>query len=205
MLPPGAGFRTARPIRSDKQAWAVDGWEAWEWLAGQPDESRVAEIVLAGAAFHQALAHLPRPHFLDTADDPWARADRIAWEEQPAPPNEALRRLHAAFAPVAEPSQMIHGDLLGNVMFEEHEAPAIIDWAPYWRPAAWGGAIALADAACWHGLSVERMCSLAGGLPEGRQLLIRALSFRIATVELLGHWGDEMAARHEPVIAAALR
>lgn len=196
-----SGFRTPRPVPARSGGWSVDGWEAWQWLPGQADESRVADVLRAGAAFHAALASHERPGFLDVADDPWARADRIAWEEEPAPANDTLRRLAAAFRPVAEPSQIIHGDLLGNVMFAPGHPPAIIDWAPYWRPTGYADAIVVADASCWHGLAAARMRQLLGG---DRQYLIRALAFRIATFELRGVWDARMAQRHGPAVDAAL-
>lgn len=197
-------FRTPRPIVARSGSWSVDGWEAWQWVPGGTDESRVDEVRATGAAFHEAIRELRRPGFLDVADDPWARSDRIAWEEAALPRERTLERLADAFAPVTAPSQMIHGDLLGNVMFAQGHPPSIIDWAPYWRPAGFADAIVLADAACWHGLDVQEMRRSAEGVPEGRQLLIRALVFRIATFHLLGRWDAQMEAHHEAAIEVAL-
>lgn len=199
------GFRTPRPIRSRSGGWTVDGWEAWQWLPGHTDVTRVVDILAAGAAFHEAIVDLGRPSFIDAAHDPWATADRIAWDEEQRPEASDLRsRLTDAFRPVDAPSQIIHGDLLGNVMFEAGQPPTIIDWAPYWRPTGFAAAIVLADAACWHGLDAMAMRTFADDLPEGRQLLIRALVFRIATLEILGGWDAAMEARHAPIIDAAL-
>lgn len=203
-LPHSAGFRTPRPIPARSGEWTVDGWEAWQWLPGAADEMRVSDVLDAGEAFHHAVRGLDRPDFLDRADDPWARSDRIAWEEEELPPVRTLQRLATAFQPVSAQPQIIHGDLLGNVMFEPGQPPVIIDWAPYWRPVGFADAIVLADAACWHGLDPAEMIRLAEARNEGRQLLIRALVFRIATFELLGRWDDRMLSRHAPVIEAVL-
>lgn len=194
-------FCTPRPVPAHSGGWSVDGWEAWQWLPGSADESRVSDVLRAGAAFHAALASLDRPAFLDASDDPWARADRIAWEEEPMPENETLRLLEAAFRPVLDPSQIVHGDLLGNVMFAPGRPPAIIDWAPYWRPTGYADAIVVADAACWHGLPPRRMHEL---LNTDGQYLIRALAFRIATFELLGAWDAQMEERHRAAVEFAL-
>lgn len=204
-LPHSAGFRTPRPIATRSGAWTLDGWEAWRWLPGAADETCVTDVLDAGDAFHQAVRGLDRPDFLDHADDPWARSDRIAWqEEEPPAANATLRRLIAAFRPVSATAQIIHGDLLGNVMFEPGQPPVVIDWAPYWRPVGFADAIVLADAVCWHGLDPADMIRLADARNVDRQFLIRALAFRIATFELLGHWDDRMQARHAPAIEAAL-
>lgn len=203
-LPHTAGFRAPRPIRAITGEWSIEGWEAWQWLPGATDESRVADILAAGSAFHAAVAHLDRPDFLDVSDDAWSRSDRIAWEEERMPEDDVLRRLSDAFRPVDASSQLIHGDLLGTVMFEEGAPPTIIDWAPYWRPTGYASAIVVADAACWHGLSIDCMRTMVDGIPEGRQHLLRALVFRISTLLLNGHWGSEIRARHEAVVGAAL-
>lgn len=48
------------------------------------------------------------------------------------------------------------------------------------------------------------MLRLADERPDGRQHIIRALVFRIATFQLLGVWDAEMEARHAPAVTAAL-
>lgn len=102
------GFRLAAPIA------VRDGWLATRRLPGEPDPSDWAGVLAAGRAFHRAVAHLPRPSCLDLRDDPWARADRVAWGEmalrfQPSFADLAAR-LRRALSPMG-PSQLVHGDL----------------------------------------------------------------------------------------------
>ncbi|WP_166979647.1 hypothetical protein [Paramicrobacterium fandaimingii] len=203
-LEPNRGFRMSRPIPAADGNWVYGGWEAWEWLAGEADESRAVAVIAAGAAFHEAIAHLPRPAFIDHSDDAWSNADRMAWGENPLPRGSFMRSLEREFQPVHSLSQVIHGDLLGNVLFAPDLPPAIIDWAPYWRPAGLGAAIAAVDAASWHGWRADRLAELGGGIPEWRQLLVRALAFRIATLHNLDAWSAEMDERHEPVVNAVI-
>lgn len=194
-------FTVPRPIPDDRGAWVRDGWEAWEWIPGTADESRVDEIVHAGAAFHRSIEALPRPAFIARSDDPWSRADRMAWGEDALPRVEVLDLLATAFRSVGSASQVIHGDLLGNVMFAPGRPPALIDWAPYWRPSGTGPAIAVVDAVCWHGQPLDRIGD-DHGVSEWGQLLVRALAFRIATLHLLGAWNQAQIERHRPVAAA---
>lgn len=100
--------------------------------------------------------------------------------------------------------QVIHGDLLGNVLFAEGHPPTVIDWAPYWRPVGLGDAIVVADAVCWHGTPVEALAKLGGNVPEWPQLVLRALTFRIATSYLRGVWNSAEASRHAPAVDAAV-
>jgi uncharacterized protein (TIGR02569 family) len=171
-------------------------------MPGKADESRVLDVVRAGIAFHHAISALPRPAFIDTSDDPWARADRIAWEEAPLPADAMLEHLAAQFHPVESPSQLIHGDLLGNVLFAEGEPPTIIDWAPYWRPVGLAAAIAAVDAVCWHNAPIELLPVVGRDIAEWEQLLVRALTFRMATLHLRDAWSPSLADRHAPVTDA---
>ena len=195
------GFTVPRPIRDDRGNWVHDGWQAIEWIPGVADETRVGDVVRAGDAFHRAIAGLPRPSFIGASYDPWSKADRIAWGEATPPADELLELLVAEYRLVNTPSQVIHGDLLGNVLFAEGRPPAIIDWAPYWRPPGLGAATAVVDAACWHGYSLDALAD-HHGIPQWRQLLLRALVFRMTTLHLLGYWDDPQAGRHKPVAAA---
>ena len=231
-------FRAPRPVATRDGAWRAGEWEAWEWVPGRSDPTRVEDVIRVGTAFHRAVAHLDRPASLDTvrgvdadrsvdadrgldadrgvdADrglDAWDRADRMAWGAEPLPREPSLDRLAAAFRPVRAPSQLVHRDLLGNVLFADGRPPAVIDWSPTWRPAAFGAAIAAVDAVCWHGLPVGRLDGLGDlaldGLPSEDaaaawpQLLIRALAFRIATLHLLGGWDAAGTDRHRQVIDA---
>jgi uncharacterized protein (TIGR02569 family) len=76
---------------------------------------------------------------------------------------------------------VVHGDLLGNVLFAPGEPPAIIDWPAYHRPPAWAAAVAVTDALVWHQADPEVIPRWAGHFPEWPQMLIRALIYRLAT------------------------
>jgi hypothetical protein len=146
----------------------VDGWVVTPFLEGRHEPGRWLEIIEAGRRFHAALPDVRPPY----VDDPWARADRVAWQEAPYP---AVDDLLAALEPVAETPALIHGDLTGNVLFHDTLPPAIIDFAPYYRPPTYADAIVVADALCWEGAA----SSLAGAVPK--QFLLRALIYRGVT------------------------
>ena len=99
-----------------------------------------------------------------------------------------LRSLLAALRPVRLPSQLIHGDLGGNVLFADGEPPAVIDFSPYWRPAGLALAVAAVDALMWGGASPAALDELDGE-PELDQLLARALVYRLVT-EIVFRRGD---------------
>ena len=143
-------------------------------------------MLRAGIAFHAAIAHLPRPAFLDRRDDPWSYRDRVAREELPIDADpaalELLTPLAGARRPVDLAAQVVHGDLAGNVLFAAGLPPAIIDWPAYWRPASWALAVAVADALCWYGATPD-LAARWSHQPAWGQMLVRALIYRIATHE----------------------
>ena len=196
---PLAGFRLARPRRAADGSLSVDGWCATEHVTGTHEARRWPEIIAAGERFHAALREIPRPSFLDQRSDRWAISDRVAWGEISAsefPDVRHVPELVSALRPVSAPSQLIHGDLTGNVLFDSGQPPAIIDFSPYWRPTAYASAIVVADALVWEGAGRQVLDAVAH-ISEFGQYLARALIFRAVT--------DWIASQEEPANSAADR
>ncbi|MFI7588619.1 hypothetical protein ACIB24_16230 [Spongisporangium articulatum] len=178
------GFRLAAPARTRTGAWTCAGWSATHRVEGhEPDFSdgtTWSAILAAARAFHRAVGHVERPGFLASREDSWARADRVAWGEADAgfrPEfDDLVRRLRPALAPLGR-SQLVHGDLTGNVLFAVGMPPAIIDISPYWRPPAYAEGVVVADALCWHAAPA----SLLETLDVPVAAVARALLFRMAT------------------------
>ena len=194
---PSAGFRLARPRRAADGSLCVDGWCAAEYVTGTHEARRWPEIIAAGERFHAALRGIPRPAFLDQRFSRWAISDRVAWGEIPAsefPYVRHLPELVSALRPVTAPSQLIHGDLTGNVLFDSPQPPAIIDFSPYWRPTAYASAIVIADALVWEGADRQVLDAVTHICDFG-QYLVRALIFRAVT--------DWICSQEEPANSAA--
>jgi uncharacterized protein (TIGR02569 family) len=187
-LPEEEGFRISRPIRSRSGTWAVGGWCAWQPVEGVHHFSgRWSDVLSTGRRFHLALRDVPRPAFLDDRDDVWSAGDRAAWEDDvPTVIHDELRPLVRAFAsyrtPSELPSQVIHGDLTGNVLFAPGAAPAVIDFVPYFRPVQFALAVVVADAIAWHHASYElvRLLPAAG---DPHSMLARAAIYRLVAAD----------------------
>ncbi len=195
-------MRLARPVRSTDGRYVVAGWRADTFVAGTP-EPRHDEVVSAAVRLHEATAKLERPRFLTQPPvAPWAdvdvfiAADRAAWEERPLhslPPGarvspgsadgqrsiELINQLAALRKPTKSPSQLVHGDLYGTVLFAGTAAPGITDITPYWRPASWAAGVVVVDALSW-GEADDGLIERWSPLPEWPQMLLRALMFRLA-------------------------
>ncbi|WP_067497668.1 hypothetical protein [Actinoplanes sp. TFC3] len=203
-LPQTSDFRIARPIRSKEGHWISYGWEATRFVPAQPDPQRVDDVIRAGEAFHAAVANVPRPSFLDTRSDPWANGEWLAWDGPHRPagfarrPSGLLDDLLAIREDVDLPEQMVHGDLIGNVLFAGQAVPVVIDWAAYWRPPAWAYAVVVVDAMVWHGFDVM-LARRYEHLPAWGQMLVRAAVFRLATWSAAG-WSGEPEEAYRPVV-----
>jgi uncharacterized protein (TIGR02569 family) len=190
------GFRLARPRTAADGSLRVDGWCASEYLAGAHEPGRWSETIEVGDRFHRALDGIPRPRFLDDRTSAWAIGDRVAWGEISSAEFlevRHLRALAAAVRPVAAPSQIIHGDLCGNVLFHEELAPAIVDFSPYWRPACYASAIVVADALLWQGAD-RQILDEVRDIEDFGQYLLRALIFRLVSEWLLARSESRAAA-----------
>lgn len=196
------GVRLARPVRSTDGRYVVAGWRADTYVAGAP-EPRHDEVVSAAVRLHEATAKLERPRFLTQPPvAPWAdvdvfiAADRSAWEERPlyslsqgarvAPASadgqksiDLINQLGPLRRPTKSPSQLVHGDLYGTVLFAGTAAPGITDITPYWRPPAWAAGVVVVDALSW-GDADDGLVERWKPLPEWSQMLLRALMFRLA-------------------------
>lgn len=176
-------FRVSTPVRTTDGAFIADGWTAWRYESGSQRERWWPEIIEVGRQFHRALAMEPEPPFLRGRTDPWSIADKVAWGELPATEHASDRHLShllAALAPVHGRMQLVHGDLTGNVLFDDHLPPLVIDLSPYWRPPAFASAIVVADAVAFEGADSDIVEPLLDD-PDFAQCLLRALIYRIVT------------------------
>lgn len=213
---PEVGFRSPRPVAATSfSSWTVDGWAAWSWLAGvHQKQGRWKDILDVGQAFHVALADVDRPEFLDRRTNPWAAGDLAAWGEAPRTcRHEDLATLVERFAATLRPlelrSQLIHGDLGGNVLFAPGLAPAVIDFTPYWRPAGFALAVVIVDAVAWEGAPVS-IVDHVQHVKQLDQLIARAAIYRLVTADRTARNRDDIEANvraHAPLagLCAQLR
>jgi len=176
-------IRQSLPMTSRTGELVVDGWTAFPVLEGEHRAGNWVQIAEVAGEFAELYRGVDRPAFLDERTHAWARADRLAWGEGPLPQFDdapLLTDLLDARRFVSDPSGIIHGDLAGNVLFDDTTAPAVIDLTLYWRPVRYAIAIVAVDAVCFEGAPFSLLEKIEPSDHFG-QHLVRALIFRIAT------------------------
>lgn len=103
--------------------------------------------------------------------------------------------------PSGSVSQLIHGDLSGNVLFAPGLPPAIIDFSPYWRPPGFAYAIAAVDGVLWHGEG-KALLRRAADEEGGVDVVVRALLFRLIALNERSRF-DPRALDELPQVRAA--
>lgn len=177
---PEKGFRISKPLKTKTGAWITqDGWTAWSFIEGNHQfEDNIPQTIEGIMSFHKALEAIPKPDFLTTANDPYNKADKYTFDEINIVINPQLENLVNSLQILKKPlislsNQLIHGDLNpDNILLTENRPPAIIDLAPYWRPADFS----LAVYAYWIGPyrnHPERL-KYFKSIPQFDQLLLRA-------------------------------
>jgi uncharacterized protein (TIGR02569 family) len=206
-LPPSADLRVIRPVAAVDGRWVVDGWAAYEHLEGAERGGDWRAALDVSHRFHALVASVPWSPVLDR-DHAWAVGDAFAWGERrlpvPARFRSVFEQLRSRREPIDETPQLVHGDLCGNILFHDDLPPAVIDVSPFWRPVRYADAIVVVDAIGWSGAEDAALVPFSD--PVGRQLLIRAILFRLASALVLGgddhqRLGSEVAASERIVHA----
>jgi hypothetical protein len=120
----GDHLRVAKHLSTSDGEHVRAGWAGTEWLEGQHHSDRWDEALLVSRVFHAAArkAQADWPSFMRNRSDPWSRATKIAWGEEPRPPlPPAAAELVDAMAdlvrdpPGSAQFQVVHSDLAGNL------------------------------------------------------------------------------------------
>ncbi len=168
------GVRIVRPVRSTDGRFVVAGWRAETWVPGTLMR-RVDETAAVALRLAEALVEAPGPSAETVADDdPFVRADRLAWEET-----------GPEYREITAPLQLGHADLLASTVYQGTQAPTVTTLAPFPvpRPAAYPAALVIIDgliADAVDGGVIDRFAHL----PDLDQLLLRALAYRRHVHEL---------------------
>lgn len=187
-------LRIPRSVKSFHGNWVELGHAAWEFLEGTHMNSNYAKKLQICDFFAEAFEWIKeKPNFINLRKDSWSTADRVTWgeleKEYPTPFQNILEEVTQHLLPLQLKNQIIHGDITGNILFDEEDLPAVIDLTLYWRPKDYAKALLVVDAITWENANPNLYESVSD-LPKIDQLLLRAGLRRIIEnsehVEALG-------------------
>lgn len=197
------GVSVSRPIVSSDGRFSVSGWRARTFLSGHR-APRFDEMATAALRVGEALRGEERPSWLGAPGlaGQWdenaifAAAEEAAFTEDPAvwmsaalDPNSVPRtdvaqamakavELMQLRGDLQEPSQLVHGDVLGCVIFDGMADPVLTDFVPAWRPAGWPVALLVVDAMAWAN-GPDSLLTRWSHIPGFEELVVRAALYRV--------------------------
>ncbi len=182
-LPESADVRFARPIKSVRGSWIHDGYVAWSFLSGDHIKGQYGDKLKASRAFHSLLSNAPKPLFVGSASSSWLAADLVVWQKREFDYGpefaELISQITPYLKPYDAPSQLIHGDLSGNLLVADGLPVAVIDFSPAWAPSGFAEGIMLVDAITWEDAQHEDL-KVFEEIPDIDQLAWRGVFRRIA-------------------------
>jgi uncharacterized protein (TIGR02569 family) len=184
-------FRMPQPVKSTNGNWIYKAWAAWEYIEARHEPGRWQEQIQTCVYFHDAISTIPKPKALELLHlsksvGPWGIADQVAWGEREITHHPRIEpsvdRLKQILRSVDGKNQLIHGDF--QMMFSDNAPPTVIDFSPYWRPAAFAVGIVVADALVWGNAHVS-IIDYAQHIANFNQFLARAELRRVVELETL--------------------
>lgn len=179
------GYRVSKPIRSKYGTFVSRGWACTQFEVGKDIKGRIEEKLLVSRLFHHDLSSI---NFTDIphTDNPWTKGHRIAWQIDELPgelPKETQEKISDLLSRVSLKErykvQIVHGDLSGNILFDQVLSPLVIDFSPTIAPVEYAEAILVCDCIAWQGSKVSEI-DLFPDDELYKEMIIRAIIFRLA-------------------------
>ncbi|MCM3038119.1 hypothetical protein M3201_00180 [Paenibacillus motobuensis] len=184
------GYRLSKPIKSIYGTFVYRGWACTQYEMGKDTKGRIEEKLQISRLFHQDLSSINFQDFPYT-ENPWSKGHRIAWQidelsrDLPREIQEIIISLLRIVSLKKQyNTQIVHGDLSGNILFDEVLSPLVIDFSPTIAPVEYAEAILVCDCIAWQGSKVSEIDLLPNDKLY-REMIIRAIIFRLTVSAIL--------------------
>ncbi|MCM3697966.1 RIO1 family regulatory kinase/ATPase [Paenibacillus macerans] len=178
------GYRLSKPIKSKYGTFVYRGWACTQYEMGKDTKGRIEEKLHVSRLFHRDLSSI-NFHDFPYTENPWSKGHRIAWqidELSRGLPRETREIIISILRMVSLKEQynmqIVHGDLSGNILFDEAMSPLVIDFSPTIAPVEYAEAILVCDCIARQGSKVSEIDLLPNDKLY-REMIIRAIIFRL--------------------------
>jgi hypothetical protein len=197
------GYRLSKPIKSNYGTFIYKGWCCMQYEPGKHRKGDLKDKIEISRLLHHDLENSCYKE-LPKADSVWAKAHLIAWQREKLPHNisgQAIKTLEELLVTVSLREcynvQVVHSDLLGNILFDDILNPLIIDFSPTIAPVEYAEAILVCDSIAWEGSSIseiELICHTEFNI----EMIIRAIIFRLSVAAIFaGDDSDEFISEYQ--------
>lgn len=181
-----SGYRISKPLKSLDGPFVVSGYAATRFEPGIDADEKVKAKLDVSTLLHEDLKKLNISK-LPEADDPWSKANNVLWRHHQLPSLWSINTLTffesllGQLDEIDDPHQLIHGDLGGNVLFDEELPPLVIDFSPTMAPKKYADAIIVCDSIAWAGVDIQTL-HLLKPLNSYIPYIKYAILFRVLTI-----------------------
>jgi uncharacterized protein (TIGR02569 family) len=176
-------LQIAIPVRSSDNNYIEDFIGATRYHEATFLPNRLETKLNTCRRLNKMISNVPKPEDFDSWENPWTRAQSVAWSpvriSETEDPEEikALLQIRTQFE---MPHQLVHVDLAGNILFDTRDNPVVIDFTPGFYPKEYAEALLLIDSIAWYGASMDNLNLLKLEEELKKQLILRALIFRLS-------------------------
>ena len=177
-------YRISAPVRSKHDSFVFKGWLCSKFEVGFVSNNHEAEKLEVSRLFHRSLKAISLNVYVPPSNR-WEIAHRAAWSRDDLPSQietdsrnyiKELFRFTNSQGDIK--TQIIHGDLAGNILFHDRYSPLIIDFSPTNGPIEYAESILIADSIAWYNAPLQTL-ELLPQTEYYKDMLLRAVIFRL--------------------------
>jgi uncharacterized protein (TIGR02569 family) len=173
----------AKPIKSREGNYIENGIGATRYYEAKFFEDKIDAKLDTCRKLNEITSNISKPDDFDLWESPWTKAQNLAWiipgNFNVKIPGE-IQRLMSLREEIEIPSQLVHVDLAGNILFDAKENAVIIDFTPGFYPKEYAEMLLLIDSIAWYKASIGSLDLLNVQGKIRRQLMLRSLIFRLS-------------------------
>jgi uncharacterized protein (TIGR02569 family) len=178
-----ADLQVAVPIRSRDGNYIENSIGATRYYEATFLRDRLEIKLSTCGRLNMMISNVPKPDDFNSWENPWTKAQNLAWSQSGILRMEIPEDIKALMDMRTQfemPHQLVHVDLAGNILFDNYDNPVVIDFTPGFYPKEYAEVLLLIDSIAWYEGSIENLNLLKLEQELKKQLILRALIFRLS-------------------------